>query len=101
MEVLLEIIRWPLGALAGLLFVWCALGNWALLIAGVLGKLERFSLLLPFFGPVFGILCLVIIPIEGLARYWWVAAILEPTWLVGFPCLIQRFLNHKSGSPCL
>ena len=88
MELLLDIIRWMIALPTGLLFGVCILGNWSLIIGIVLRQIKSCSLLLPFSGPVFGIIFLVVIPIQGMAQFWWVAPLVEPTWLLGFWCLV-------------
>ena len=82
MGVFLDILRWLIAIPTGLLFLVCVLGNWSLFLGAVLGKLRSFSLVLPFLGPLFGIVFFVTVPIDGAARLWWVALLIEPTWLV-------------------
>jgi hypothetical protein len=95
MSVFLDTIRWLIAIPTNLLFLLCVLGNWSLFIGAALGKLRSFSLVLPFLGPLFGIMFFVTVPIDGAARLWWVAALLEPTWLVAmWIALIWRFRNR-------
>ena len=90
MDIVLEILRWLVAVPAGLLFLLCVLGNWSLLIGAVLGRLKSFSLVLPFLGPLFGIVFLAAVPIDGVSSYWWLAALVEPTWLLGAWSFVTR-----------
>jgi hypothetical protein len=66
----------------------CVLGNWSLIIGAVLGHLKSFSLLLPILGPIFGILFFVAVPIDGFSWFWWLAPLIEPTWLLAAWCIV-------------
>lgn len=99
MELILDTIRWLIAVPAGLLFLLCALGNWSLIVGGFLGQVKSFSLVLPFLGPLFGIVMFVAIPIGGFSWYWWVAAIIEPTWLLGAWCLVTRPFIPRNRPP--
>jgi hypothetical protein len=88
MDIIFDILRWLIVVPVGALFLLCILGNWSLIIGAMLGHLKSFSLVLPFLGPVFGIVFFVVIPIDGVASYWWLAALMEPTWLLGAWCLV-------------
>lgn len=61
MEILLEIVRWTIAVPAALLFLMCIVGNWSLVIGAALGQLKRFSMILPFLGPVFGIVFFLLV----------------------------------------
>jgi hypothetical protein len=96
MEIILDVVRWLVAIPAGLLFLLCILGNWSLIIGGVLGYLKSFSLVLPFCGPVFGIVLFTTVPVDGATSYWWLGPIIEPTWLLGAWILVTwRFINRK------
>jgi hypothetical protein len=99
MNSLLDIVRWAAAILAGLLFLLCILGNWSLIIGAVLGHLKRFSLVLPFLGPVFGIVWFLVVPIDGMATYWWLATLIEPTWLLGIWCLVTWPFSNRKQTP--
>jgi hypothetical protein len=103
MDIIFDIIRWLVAAPAGLLFLLCTLGNWSLIIGAALGRLKSFSLVVPYIGPAFGIVFLVAVPIDGVASYWWLAILIEPTWLLGAWCLLTwPFTSHKQppdGAP--
>jgi hypothetical protein len=90
MDVIFVILRWLVATPLGLLFLFCVLGNWSLIIGAILGRLKSFSLVLPVMGPLFGILFLVVVPINGFSRYWWLAPLIEPTWLLGVWVLVTR-----------
>ena len=83
MDIILDIAQWLVAIPTGLLFLLCFFGNWSLFIGAALGHSKSFSLVLPFLGPVFGIMFFVTVPVDGVASYWWLAALLEPTWLLG------------------
>jgi len=83
-----DVLRWMVAVPLGLLFLLCSLGNWSLIIGALVGHLKRFSLVLPFIGPVFGILFFVAVPIDGLSWYWWLAPLIEPSWLLATWCVV-------------
>jgi hypothetical protein len=83
MGILIALVRWMIAIPAGLLFALCALGNWSLLIGLIIGRLKSTSLILPFFGPAFGLIFVFAVPIPGVVRYWWVVPLVEPTWILG------------------
>jgi hypothetical protein len=99
MEIILDIIRWLVAVAAGLLFTLCVLGNWSLIIGALLGHLKRFSLVLPFLGPLFGIVFFVAVPIDGAASFWWLATLVEPTWLLGAWCLVTWPFTIRKQTP--
>jgi hypothetical protein len=92
-EIFLELCRLLFAAVAGLLFVLCVLGNWGLVVGGlyqaVIKKRQTsVSLVLPFLGPIFGIVFFLLVPIEGMWRFWWMAPLIEPTWLLAVWCSV-------------
>jgi hypothetical protein len=64
MDIILEYLQWLVAVPVRALFLLCILGNWSLIIGAVSGHLKSFSLVLPFLGPVFGIVFFVVIPID-------------------------------------
>jgi hypothetical protein len=67
------------------------------MIGALLGHLKSFSLVLPFLGPIFGILFFVAVPLDGCSWYWWLAPLIEPTWLLGAWCLVTwPFVPRKA-----
>src|SRR5438105_1606610 len=102
---MVELFPWVGGIHLGLLFLLCSVGNWSLIIGAIRGRLKSFSLVLPFLGPVFGIMFFLLVPIDGLSRYWWLAPLIEPTWLLGAWCLVtspfapRRVPGEMESSP--
>ena len=97
MSLIVEISRYLIAVASGLLFALCVLGNWSELIGGWVRKRESGdSLVLPFLGPVFGILFLVAFPIPKVAKYWWVAPIVEPTWWIAL-AVVASAVRPKKG----
>ena len=86
-DYVLQVARWIVAVPTGLLFIGCALANWSLIIGGLLnlvrGRETCFILVLPFMGPLFGLAFFLAIPAPGFARWCWLAAVLEPSWLLG------------------
>jgi hypothetical protein len=94
MSVLAAVARWMIAVPAGLLFSLCVIGNWSLLLGLVLGRIKSTSLILPFLGPAFGLVFLFSVPIAGVARFWWVVPLAEPTWLLGLWYLIAAGITR-------
>jgi hypothetical protein len=80
--------RWMIAVPSGILFVLCVLGNWSVLLGLVLGRVKSSSLILPFLGPVFGLVFLLTLPTPDVSRFWWVSVVAEPTWLLAAGCLV-------------
>jgi hypothetical protein len=81
-DIVLDIARWLIAVLAGLIYLLCSIGNWSLLLGAALGRIGSFSLVLPFLGPVFGLIMILAAPVHGLLQYWWLIVLIEPTWLI-------------------
>ncbi len=104
MNLLLDLVRWLIAVPAGLLFALCVLGNW-LGVVGLLVSRRKpgvsSTFVLPFLGPIFGMIFLVAVPIAGLAQYWWIAPLIEPTWVMGLLWLVSagvaRLLSSRAG----
>jgi hypothetical protein len=92
-----EPLRWLVALWLGLFFIVCALAHWSLLIGIALGhgKGKRVSLIAPLLGPVFGILCFVTVPISGFSWYWWLAPLIEPTWLMAAWCIVMGSFRRR------
>jgi len=103
-ENLILAIRWLLAVPAGMLFILCILGNWSLILGGLFTLLrgqrgESFSLVLPFIGPVLGIVFFLAVPLKGFASWWWLSMLIEPTWLLGAWFLLTLpFVNRNETS---
>lgn len=97
MGTLANLTRWMVAVPAGLLFALCVVGNWSCLLGVILGRLKSTSLVLPYLGPAFGIVCLLAVPIPGIKRYWWIAPVLEPTWLLGGWLLLTAMFKRLGG----
>jgi hypothetical protein len=89
----------------GLLFAICAIHNWLLLIFWSVGKIRgrdfsttlSGSFVLPFVGPLFGVLLAVLVPVTGVRSFWWVAFLLEPTWLFGCVAIVTAPFVDRSA----
>lgn len=97
-------VRWLFAVPAAILFALCILGNWSLFIAGIFSLLRSrevgsFSLVLPFLGPVFGIVFFLAVPLEGFAQRWWLAILFEPTWLIAAGLLLSQPFVNLSDTP--
>jgi hypothetical protein len=89
MIALFDVARWLIAVPVGLLFALCVIGNWSVIIAWLVERrVSGYSLVLPFLGPVFGLIFLVAVPIPAAVRYWWVVPLAEPTWLIGLVALL-------------
>lgn len=100
-HVLIFIVRLCVAIPAGLVFLLCAVGNWGLFFSGVWAVLRRrsysFSLFLPGFGAIAGILFLLTLPVDHLPRYWWVALIFDPTWIIAVRAIIMMNRSHPQA----
>ena len=84
MGLLFDIARWLIAVPTGLIFALWSLGNWLVLVAVCVKRREGgYSFVLPFFGPVFGLVFFFAVPIPGAARYWWAALLADPITLIG------------------
>src|SRR4051794_8497177 len=88
---------------AAMLFLLCILGNWSLLIGMAIhalrGRKRRScSLVLPFLGPAFGSVFFLAIPLRGFARWWWLATLIEPTWMLGAWILLTLPFVDRGGT---
>jgi hypothetical protein len=97
-------IGWLIAVPAALLFALCILGNWSLLIGAAFCRLRDpessgFSLFLPFLGPVLGIVFFLTVPLKGFARWWWLAMLIEPTWVLGAWFLLTSRFVDRGGTP--
>jgi hypothetical protein len=99
MDTLIELFRWIIAIPAALLFTFCVLGNWSLLLGAAFGRLESFTLILPFLGPVFGIVFFMSIPIDRFQWYWWLAVIIEPSWFLAAWCLMTAPFSKHPNRP--
>jgi hypothetical protein len=89
MIALSDVARWLIAVRAGLLFAPCVLGNWSVIIAWLVERrVSGHSLVLPFLGPVFGLIFLVAVPILAAVRYWWAVPLAEPTWFIGLVAVL-------------
>ncbi|QQL44595.1 hypothetical protein [Sulfuriroseicoccus oceanibius] len=93
MDTALYWSRWIVALPLGAIFLLCAIGNWQLLIGGMIraiktGKSLSGSMILPFIGPVLGIGFFLLIPVAPMNSLFWLAPIIEPTWMVGLYCLL-------------
>ena len=100
-ETAIDIARWTAAIPVGGLFALCVVGNWGIIVAGIIAAVrgEEFSssFVLPFFGPPFGILLLALLPLPGSMTYWWVAFLADPTWLIGICGLLSApFCDSES-----
>jgi hypothetical protein len=102
-EYAVPVARWVIAVPAGLVFALCVLGNWSLLIGGLVnllrGRETTFSLVLPFLGPLSGVIFFLAIPVSGFMRWWWLALLIEPTWLVGVCALATSLLAKREPDP--
>jgi hypothetical protein len=99
MIALSDAARWLIAVPAGLLFALCVIGNWSVIIAWLVERRESgYSLVLPFLGPVFGLIVLVAVPIAGAVRYWWVVPLAEPTWFIGLVAVLSVGVTKLSRS---
>lgn len=95
----IDILRWIVAIPFALLFLMCSVGNWSLIIGAILGHVKSFSLVLPFLGPVFGILFCIAAPINGLAWFWWLAPLIEPSWILDVWILVSwQFVPKNSAN---
>jgi hypothetical protein len=93
MELLLYIVRWLIAVPAGLIFALCILINGMALVALWVKPQKRGYSIMVFFGPVFGLVFFLTIPIPGAARYWWVALVADPITWIGLAFLLSQGLE--------
>ncbi len=103
MDTAIYWLRWIGCIPLGLLFLLCALGNWQILIGGLVRamkteKKHSTSLILPFIGPVFGFGFFFLIPVKTINSFFWLAPIIEPTWLMALWCLLTAHFAKKLES---
>jgi hypothetical protein len=90
---------WLIAVPTGLLFFLCAITNWLILVGGVIGRPLSTSFVLPSLGPALGIVFFVTIPIGGVASWWWLAVLLEPTWLLcAWGLFVASFARKNAAS---
>ena len=103
MDTALHWLRWTIAIPLGVVFLLCAVGNWQILIGGLVqafrtGKPRSSSLILPFIGPVIGIVFFLVVPVKALNAYFWVAPIIEPTWMMSVYCLVTGPIAKKMAA---
>ncbi len=80
------IVKWILGSALGLLSLNIILFNWIrVLKPSILGKDS--GNIVGYIGAILGVISLLIIPIPGLAKWWWVPPLVDfgtvPVWIFG------------------
>ncbi len=103
MESAVLTVRWCVAIATGLTFLCCAVGNWIILLSSFIGILRGHpessggSFVLPYAGPILGLLFFLSIPVDGFATYWWLAFIIEPFYLVCVYAIVTSpFVDRSS-----
>jgi hypothetical protein len=106
MHPLLDGLRWGIAFPAMLIFGVCLAGNWATVIGGLVATLRSGqgrsgSFILPFVGPLLGVLFFLAVPATGYWRWFWVPVALDPivvlTLWTGFASAVMR-LGGRPGA---
>lgn len=92
----MTIVRWSIAGLLLMAALWLSIGNAVLIVRFILTR--KRSSIVPLLGTGVAIVGLLILPVEGAIRYWWVPVVADlgsGAWLVLFPIFAARHAGKK------
>lgn len=85
----ITVIQWAIGGLLILLATWVALLNWMIFVKGEILRRPTGSWV-PLFAGVTACLGLLVVPVEGLARYWFIPFLVDWGSVPGIAVTVVR-----------
>ncbi len=95
------ILRWCLSGVFALVFIISAIGNGVILFLATIMKRKDQSLI-PLVGGIFGVLFLLVVPIQGAANRWWIPLFVDlgcvPNVIYAFAYLVFSKKASRFGT---